>query len=82
MMSAARAVPVIEYDMKLDGEKQNVHDKLYDSRKGFSVYYRFEPRSIHEMCNEFKIPLKINSRAINRFLQQIGTCFFRRHLSK
>ena len=28
----------------------NVHGKLYDSRDGFAVYYRYEPRNIEKLC--------------------------------
>ncbi len=33
-------------------EHMNVHDKLYDSRAGLAVYYRYEPRDIAKICRE------------------------------
>ena len=30
----------------------NVHDKLYDSRDGVAVYYRYSPRDIEELCTK------------------------------
>lgn len=33
----------------------NVNDKLYDSRSGLAVCYRYAPRNIYELCQEFNI---------------------------
>lgn len=35
-------------------KQQNVHDKHYDSRAGYGVYYRWEPRDILKICEEYK----------------------------
>ena len=39
-------------DAALFGERKNAHDKLYDSRKGLSSYYRYRPRDIAGICRE------------------------------
>jgi uncharacterized protein (DUF2235 family) len=41
----------------------NVNDKLYDSRSGLAVYYRYAPRDIHALSQKFniKVPLIHNS---------------------
>lgn len=33
----------------------NVNDKLYDSRSGLAVYYRYAPRDIHEISRRYNI---------------------------
>ena len=35
---------------------RNVTDKLYDSRAGLAVYYRYAPRDIHRMCTTIRPP--------------------------
>lgn len=35
---------------------QDVHDKMYDSRSGVAVYYRWSPRELNQLCEEHKIP--------------------------
>lgn len=32
-------------------DQRNVNDKLYDSRAGYAVYYRWKPRNIAKICN-------------------------------
>lgn len=50
---------------------QDVHDKLYDSRSGAAVYYRWEPRNIQLMCEENGITPKIHVSVLERIA--IGT---------
>jgi uncharacterized protein (DUF2235 family) len=45
---------------------QNVHDKLYDSRSGLAMYYRYRPRNIKKICREFRITPKIHISALER----------------
>jgi uncharacterized protein (DUF2235 family) len=45
---------------------QNVHDKLYDSRNGLAVYYRYRPRDIEKTCRRFGIEPKIHVSALER----------------
>ncbi|WP_455223406.1 DUF2235 domain-containing protein [Kaarinaea lacus] len=44
-------------------ELANVNDKLYDSRSGLAVYYRYAPRDISKICKNYhiKTPLIHNS---------------------
>ena len=54
----------------------NVHDKLYDSRDGVAIYYRYSPRDIVKLCQHSKgehkgkhklqTPVKIHSTVIER----------------
>lgn len=36
-------------------EHHDVHDKLYDSRAGLALYYRWSPRDLTQLCQEHKI---------------------------
>ncbi len=44
----------------------NIQDKLYDSRSGLSVYYRYKPRNL-EVLSEFT-PIKIHVSTFHRIL--------------
>lgn len=44
-------------DLNFISEHQDVHDKLYDSRSGIAVYYRWSPRDLNQLCREHRIPL-------------------------
>jgi len=57
MMTEAREAGLrfIDEDIEFVHEHQDVHDKLYDSRSGLAMYYRWEPRDIHKLCAEHKI---------------------------
>ena len=46
----------------------NVHDKLYDSRAGLAVYYRFKPRDIHAMCHDKGVAAKIHESVLDRIV--------------
>ena len=59
----------IKHDMDLYDAKQNVYDKLYDSRHGLSVYYRFKPRNIYKLCKLRGVDVSIHSSAIDRIYQ-------------
>jgi hypothetical protein len=45
-------------------ERQNVGDKLYDSRAGFAFYYRYKPRDIQAMCAGKGIVPKVHTSTI------------------
>ena len=45
----------IDNDICFVKKHQDVHDKLYDSRSGAGLYYRWEPRDISKICEEHKI---------------------------
>jgi hypothetical protein len=44
-------------DLGLVHDHQDVHDKLYDSRAGLGLYYRWAPRDVSRLCEEHKIVL-------------------------
>lgn len=51
----------------------NPHGKLYDSRDGFGVYYRYQPRDLAKLCAEYNKPairVKIHESAIERMKHQ------------
>lgn len=58
MMNEARQAGLrfIKKDLDFISEHQDVHDKLYDSRAGLAVYYRWSPRNLRELCKEHRIP--------------------------
>lgn len=37
------------------GAQQDVHSKLYDSRSGLAVYYRWDPRNVARICRDHGI---------------------------
>ncbi len=45
---------------------QNVHDKLYDSRNGLAVYYRYRPRDIAKICGRLGIIPTLHVSALER----------------
>jgi uncharacterized protein (DUF2235 family) len=45
----------------------DVHDKLYDSRDGVALYYRYAPRDIEQLCEgRLQDPIKIHDSVIER----------------
>ena len=50
-------------------EHENVHDKLYNSRAGLSVYYRYKPRDIAGICRDHHAEPRIHFTAIGRVAQ-------------
>jgi len=52
-------------------ERHNVNDKLYDSRSGKGVYYRYKVRDIGEMCSENNTPVDIHVSSFDRI--SVGT---------
>ena len=59
-------IKFITHDLDLYTARQNVYDKLYDSRHGINVYYRFKPRNIFKICKQHDLTPRIHSSAINR----------------
>ncbi|MDX2427866.1 MAG: DUF2235 domain-containing protein, partial [Xanthomonadales bacterium] len=45
---------------------QNAHDKLYDSRGGLALYYRYRPRNIGKICSTFGIEPRIHVSVFER----------------
>jgi uncharacterized protein (DUF2235 family) len=48
---------------------QNIYDKLYDSRSGLAVFYRYWPRDIAAICQRHHVHPKIHLSAIERIIQ-------------
>jgi hypothetical protein len=62
----------INNDLQFVKDKEYAFDKLYDSRSGFGVYYRFQLRDIGGICMEHKIDApKIHVSALERIAQGI-----------
>ena len=57
MMNKARQAGLrfIQTDLDFVHQHQDVHDKMYDSRSGLAVYYRWSPRDLSQLCMEHKI---------------------------
>lgn len=79
MMTRAQhhGVAFNNFDLSRAQETANVHGKLYDSRDGAAVYYRYSPRDIETLCTnrkgERKIarPVKFHKSVIERI--EMGT---------
>lgn len=62
----------VDCDRHLVLDHQNPFDKLYDSRSGFGVYYRYLPRDIAKMCDRHGTLPKIHLSAMERVIQGTG----------
>lgn len=58
-----------EFDWCLVRDHQNQYDKLYDSRSGFAVYYRYKPRDLDAMCRKHHMEPKIHVTVLERIVQ-------------
>lgn len=68
MMAEAESAGLrfIDEDREYYIDHQNVNDKLYNSRAGLAVYYRYKPRDIYEICKEANTSPKVHETAIDR----------------
>ncbi len=57
MMDKARAAGLqfVKNDEEFVRDRQYAYDKMYDSRSGFGVYYRYQPRHLAKICSENSI---------------------------
>ena len=55
-------------DQQLYHERQNVYDKLYDSRAGLNFFYRYMPRDIAQVCREHRVPPRLHVSVVERCL--------------
>lgn len=71
MMEEAKSAGLCfcDLDWQLYHERQNVYDKLYDSRSGLAFYYRYKPRDIGRICEARSVTPKIHVSAIERIIQ-------------
>ncbi len=44
----------------------NANGKIYDSRSGLAIYYRYKPRNIKEICQNSNVPVTIDNSVFNR----------------
>ncbi len=52
---------------------ENVHDKMYDSRSGFKVYYRYAPRTVEKLCADNGVdPVRVHVSAFRRIVARTG----------
>ncbi|MFQ5714657.1 MAG: DUF2235 domain-containing protein [Candidatus Scalinduaceae bacterium] len=74
MMSKAEVAGLkfIDHDRELYHDRRNVTDKLYDSRSGMGVYYRYKPRDFggDKFCEKYGITPKIHNSVIKRIKQR------------
>lgn len=75
MMARARACGLKYKDGVEDEntEDVNVHGRLYDSRAGFAIYFRYQPRNIEELSKDkrtgqsiLRAPIKIHRSVLER----------------
>lgn len=74
MMHEAKAAGLrfVESDSISYREHRDVHDKLYDSRAGLGLYYRWQPRRVVALCREQDIVLpKVHGSVFERIV--LGT---------
>lgn len=71
MMKANEAkLRFVDCDWELIRDHQNCSDKLYDSRAGLAIYYRYKPRDIGDICSRNHIAgPKIHMSIIERIAQ-------------
>lgn len=62
----ARGLKFIESDQESFRAHRDVHDKLYDSRSGLGVYYRWEPRDINAICTAANAKVRIHDSVFDR----------------
>ncbi len=67
--AAKQGIKFVSHDENLYESRQNVNDKLYDSRAGMNVYYRYSPRNIFEKYENFTVKPRIHASTINRIIQ-------------
>ena len=48
-------------------EQANARGKIYDSRAGAGVFYRYRPRNIKKLCDENAVEIQVHSSVLERF---------------
>jgi hypothetical protein len=66
--AAAAGLGFTDVDRTLYRERQNVDDKLYDSRAGLAFYYRYRPRDINAMCKANEITPTVHASVLERIV--------------
>lgn len=68
-LTAKDKLRFIKHDRELFRDHRNVTDKLYDSRSGVGVFYRYKPRDIKELCKDYNFKPRIHDSVIDRIMQ-------------
>ena len=68
MMTRAEAAGLCFSDALREeyASRRSVYDKMYDSRSGLGIYYRYQPRPIAEYCREKGVSPKIHESVFRR----------------
>jgi len=80
MMTEAASVPELEYAgvepsarlrfipqvRDLIAAAADVNGKLYDSRAGLGVFYRWTPRDAQQLCDENRVPTRVHRTVLER----------------
>ncbi len=66
--ACAAGLQFIEHDKLFISSHANVNDKLYDSRSGLAVYYRYRPRDVHKICKDYSISPVIHESVLDRIV--------------
>ncbi len=64
--AARHGLRVIPRDREFYKEHANVDDKLYDSRAGLGMFYRWKPRDMARVCADFAMPPALHLSALER----------------
>ena len=57
---------IIERDRQFYQQHANVDDKLYDSRAGLGMFYRWKPRDIAQICRDNAVPPAVHLTVLER----------------
>ena len=66
----AAGLRILPSDKQCYYDHESVNDKLYNSRAGTGMYYRYKPRDIYQMCKASKTTPKIHETVIDRIAQR------------
>ena len=62
----ARGLRILDDDRQSIWEHGNVDDKMYDSRAGLGVFYRWQPRNMQQLCQKAGLPPSIHLSVLER----------------
>lgn len=68
--AAAAGLRFVKADRDFCKNHENVNDKLYNSRSGVGLYYRYKPRDIREFCARAKTGAYVHESVIDRIKQR------------
>ncbi len=62
----ARGLRILSSDRQNIWEHNNVDDKMYDSRAGLGVFYRWQPRNMQRLCQQQSVAPAIHLSVLER----------------